>query len=497
MNPCIIGIDIGTGSIKAVAVNSEGKPVTMSQISYPSYSPVKGYHEQDAEQIWQAFINCTKNIISKLAVSPRAISLSSAMHSLIMVNEDGMPLAPMQTWADSRSGDIAKAIRQQPVGERIYYNTGTPVYSMSPLFKIIWLRENNPELFLETHKFISIKEYIWHKLFQEYQVDYSIASSAGLFNIGKHCWDKEALALAGITADKLSIPVNTNYKREDMVSSSAKLLGIPENTPIVIGASDGCMANLGTLAVTPGIAALTIGTSGAIRVASSKPVLNYETMPFNYILDEQTFICGGAINNGGIALQWLLKSFLNRAITQQDYTQAFEEIDAVPAGSNGLIFLPYLTGERSPIWDTKSCGTFFGINTNHTQAFFARAVLEGICFSLNEILTVIEQSSDKITQINVSGGFVASKTWMTMLADLTGKRICLLQAEDASAIGAAYMAMRSLNLIKDYTGIKMQFHEVIDPDMVKHTIYKKNFSVYKQLYTNLKSTMHQLHNLNH
>jgi gluconokinase len=164
-----------------------------------------------------------------------------------------------------------------------------------------------------------------------------------------------------------------------------------------------------------------------------------------------------------------------------------------------LIFLPYLTGDRAPIWDTKSCGTFFGIRLHHKQEHFARAVLEGVCYALNDVLLAVEQYSDEIKQINVSGGFVASPVWMQLLADITGKRLSLVQEEDASAVGAAFIAMKKLGLTEngEYPNLAGNKKEIfIEPDLNKHDIYRKYFAVFRTLYKNLKDSMHQIHLLN-
>jgi gluconokinase len=495
MQPYLLGIDIGTGSTKAVAVDFAGKPIAISQFHYPSHSPIPGSVEQEPELIWQAFEDCINDISKGLDKKPYAISLSSVMHSIIPVSTEGHALAPMITWADSRSASIADRIRQSPVGENIYRITGTPLYSMSPLCKIIWWQENKPELFKQAHKFISIKEYIWHKLFREFKTDHSVASATGLFDIQKLRWSTEALKLAGITEDQLSEPVATGYIKKGLQTESAIQLNISTDTPFVIGGSDGCMANLGSLAIQAGIAAITIGTSGAVRIASPKPIHNFQAMTFNYHLDEQTFICGGPINNGGIAVQWLLKNFLGKQeISKNDYAALFNSIDTVETGSEGLLFLPYLTGERAPLWDNQSCGMFFGIRMEHTQAHFLRAVIEGICYSLKDVLSIVE-TAQTITLIKVSGGFVISKTWMQMLADITGKRICLDLSEDSSAVGAVYMAMKALKIIENYSSLKTDNQVFIEPDLSKHGIYNRNFIIFRKLYQDLKDSMHQLYSI--
>ena len=491
----VLGIDIGTGSAKAVAVNFELEPVAVSQQYYPTYSPNPGYSEQDPELIWEAFKNCLYEIVDKLQDSPVAICFSSAMHSLIPVNKQGNKLSNLITWADCRSDAIATRLRESPHGKDIYESSGMPLHAMSPLCKIIWFRENVPRIFNQTYKFISIKEYIWFKLFGEYVIDHSIACASGMLDISSLTWNSDLLALAGITEGQLSKPVSTTYT----VTGFSSLKGILDNeTAFVIGASDGCLANLGSFAIRKGVASLTIGTSGAVRIASSKPIFNDVAMTFSYCLDENTFICGGPVNNGGNVLQWLITAFLGKTVNKQTIEEVFALVEQVSPGSDGLLFLPYLHGERAPIWDAKSSGAFVGVRSIHTQSHFCRAVLEGVCYALNDVLLAVETRSENIDQINVSGGFVNSRTWMKLLSDISGKRLALLQTEDASAIGAAFMAMKAIGL----NGGKYHYEpqnanqNIIEPDMEKYKLYKQNFLIFKSLYSGLKDSMHQLNLIN-
>jgi len=496
MQPYILGIDIGTGSTKAVAVTLTGEALGVVQNHYPINSPEPGYSEQDPLLIWDAFVKCLLEIVVKIGYAPEAVSLSSAMHSIIPVDEKSIPLSPMITWADARSENIAQGLRYSDQGEEIYRITGTPIHAMSPLCKLIWLRTNKPTLFTRAHKFISVKEFIWFRLFNSFQVDYSIASATGLFDILKMEWSAEACTLAGVSADKLSRPENTTYYRDDLDAPTATMLGIPQKTNFTIGASDGCCANLGSHTTGPGIAALTIGTSGAVRITSPKPVYNFEGMTFNYLLNEKTFVCGGAVNNGGIAINWLLKNFLQKEkLLAANYDELFNSIETVPAGSDGLIFLPYLYGERAPLWDTKSSGAFFNIKPVHTRTHFLRAALEGVCFALYDVLKTVEDASVNITQVNISGGFVSSRVWTQILADITGKKLVVLQPEDASAVGAIYLAMQVLHPESYNRLTHISGEIVIEPNSKNHERYSKLFSVYKKLYRDLKDSMHLMHEL--
>ncbi len=497
MQAYILGVDIGTGSVKAVAVGLGGEAIASTQKHYPLMQPEPGYAEQDVELIWQGFINVIHEVVNQLGKTPEAISLSSAMHSLVLVNQEGKALTNMINWADTRSAEIAEQIRFSPEGKNLYEQTGTPIYSMSPLSKIIWFRENKKELFDQTAKFISIKELIWFRLFGQFQVDHSIASATGMFDVQQFCWSRQSLKLAGIDQSRLSEPVSTSYMRNGLNRDFIKSTGIKEACYWVIGANDGCLANLGSGANHAGTAALTIGTSGAVRMASSKPLYNFKAMTFNYILDEQTYICGGAINNGGLVLNWLLANFMSiKTVLPADYQHLFDTIETVPAGSNGLLFLPYLTGERTPLWDSNSCGVFFGIKTEHIQAHFLKAALEGVCYAIQNVLDAIGQSSGTIQEIRVSGGFTASPVWLQIMADITGKKLTVVQAEDASAIGAAYLAIQTGRFAGFDLKDDLQPKQTIRPDPEKYVIYSKRFKLFVSLYENLKDNMHELSRLN-
>jgi gluconokinase len=485
-----IGIDIGTGSTKAVAVQLSGEPIHAAQVSYPTYSPKQTYSEQAPELIWQAFVKCILRVIDHLKEKPGGIVISSAMHSVIPVDEDGNPLMNMITWADNRSASIAKALRSTAMGEKIYSETGTPIHAMTPVCKIKWLNENQQALFQKTFKFISIKEYVWYKLFGVYEIDYSIASATGLFNIEKLTWHEDALNYCCISTHQLSQPVAVTHSRKDLKQDTVHDLKVLADIPFFIGASDGCMANLGSFAVTPGIAALTIGTSGAIRVASKKPTVNFEAMTFNYLLTEDVYISGGPINNGGVILKWYTEIFLRKTLnTSVDYDAILHEIKSIKPGAEGLIFLPYLLGERAPIWDSEASGTFFGIRNFHTQAHFTRAVVEGVSMALYSIAAAMESSGLDIEQVHVSGGFVHSEEWLQILADIFNKKICLINAEDASAVGAAYLGFKASNLIADYKDLKPQEDVTYIPNLKNHAVYKKAFAIYESMYKKLKPEM--------
>jgi gluconokinase len=285
----------------------------------------------------------------------------------------------------------------------------------------------------------------------------------------------------------LGEPVPVDHVRQKIVTT---ILKIGDKVHFIIGGSDGCMANIGSSAIEPGVAALTIGTSGAIRVANSKPTYNHKAMTFNYCLFRDLYISGGPINNGGVALKWYIQNVLRQKLDgPASYSSVLAELDQTKAGADGLIFLPYLLGERAPIWNSDSSGVFFGIRNFHTQAHFTRAVIEGISMALFSIAKAMEDSGLSIQKIHASGGFTNSPAWIQILADIFGKKFYLLNSEDASALGAAYLALKKLDLIKDYAELTPLSSTPIVPDADNNRVYQKTFHLYDRLYKKLKEEM--------
>jgi gluconokinase len=486
----ILGIDIGTTNTKAVAFDLQGKPVAQTSRTYPFISEKEGYHELDPNILFAAVTEVIKAVLKSIASDQLAgISFSSAMHGLIAVDEKGQPLTNMITWADLRSSEYAMRLKFSELGHKLYERTGTPIHPMSPLCKLMWMREQQPEIFAKAHKFISIKEYIFYQFFGEFLIDHSVASSTGLFDIYNMQWNADALQTAGIDASKLSTLVKTTHVQRGLAANFVQMFGIAADTPFVVGASDGCLAHIGSNAFDPGDVSLTIGTSGAVRMMIDKPVYDPKQRIFNYVLTEKQYITGGALNNGGNVMQWFAKIFLNEDFSTPDqYEEFITEACSIQAGSDGLIFLPYIYGERAPVWDAEARGIFFGVSAAHIRGHFMRAIMEGISFALNELLNTMEETVGPVKNIYASGGFIRSKKWVNLLADVLGKKISVTHAEDSSAAGAAMLGLLALDIVKDVHDMTTFFaeKEFFEPDVKDREVYLNNYAVYSNLYSKFK-----------
>jgi gluconokinase len=261
----VIAIDIGTTHCKAVLINEKAKVLKTFQSANKTVEPEQGWNEQDADEIFNAVVNLLQQSFTFCARKNIAcVSFSAAMHSLIAVDEHGKPLMNMLTWADLRSAKYAHELKAHNLSQNIYETTGVPMHAMSPLCKLIWLRNEAEDIFFRAHKFVSIKEYVFFKLFGKYVVDHSIAAATGMFDEKNLCWYDEALELAGIEERHLSQLFSIEHAEMDLLPGMKVQLQIEETIPFVLGGSDGALANLGCAAIHPKEAAVTIGTSGAV-----------------------------------------------------------------------------------------------------------------------------------------------------------------------------------------------------------------------------------------
>ncbi len=491
-----IAIDIGTSNCKVVITDSKAKVVKTFQAPTKPIEPQQGWNEQRPDEILKAILKLLQQAIA--ACDEKAIAcivFSSAMHSFIAVDENGNPLMNMLTWADLRSASYAQELAKKPIAKKIYATTGVPVHAMSPLCKLLWLRHQRKDIFSKAHKFISIKEYIFYKLFGKYIIDHSIAAATGLFDEKNLCWYDEALKVAGVTTQHLSELFPVEHFETTLLPDIKKKLKLKTEIPFVLGASDGALANLGSGIIDAADAAVTVGTSGAVRITSPRYLIDKKQRLFCYYITDGMYITGGAINNGGIALQWLVeKIFEDDFRNEKKLSALLKRTAKIKPGADGLIFLPYILGERAPLWDEHAKGCFIGLTAMHTKAHLTKAVLEGICFSLVDVMRALEETSRDIKNISLSGGIIKSGLWIQLLADISGKQIVVNEAADASALGAVFIGMKALGSVKKISEAKMFAKKVktIHPNPGRYNTYKKYFEIYRSQYAKLKDSFGKL-----
>jgi gluconokinase len=394
------------------------------------------------------------------------------MQSIIAIDNTGKPITDAILWADNRAHSLAEALKESEQGKNFYQKTGIPIHTFSPMTKIAWLKENDTTHFSKAHKFISIKEYIWHHLTGEYVIDSSMASGTGLMNIHTLQWELEILEFLKIAASQLSTIVSPTHQSK----------GLSDVFHYILGGGDGVLANLGTEAMETGRMALSIGTSGAVRLPVDKPYIDSQMRTQCYHLMDNQYLKLGAVNNGAIVLQWLKESILK---TNESFEELFEQAETIPAGSEGLLFVPYLLGERAPIWDASAQGTLLGIRIIHTKAHLIRATLEGILFGLLSITEILLPDPEKRheTTIMASGGFGKSELWLQMVADIFQMKVIVAETIEASAWGAVLIGFKATGItISNHTRIGKTFL----PNKNHKEIYEQGFEKFKRVYPLLK-----------
>lgn len=475
----VIGVDLGSSNIKAIAFDDSAMPLAESSLpcSFLPNPNDRLRQEQDADLILDTLLGCIGDVQKTLRGKPAAVSLGSAMHSLIALDSKDKPLTRCISWADLRSREQAAALRNTELGRDLHKNTGTPIHPMSPLTKIAWMRRHEPELFAQAAMFLGIKEFIVSKLFNRKLSDYSTASATGLFDIFNYRWYRPALDYAGIDEARLPEPVDSLHMLSGLKADVAASIALPPETPWVIGASDGCLANLGALVFDESEAIITLGTSAALRRKSTHPIDDALGRIFNYILYRGSYITGGASNNGGYLAQWFAKSLC----AEPDVERLLAAVEPIDPGAEGLLFLPFVLGERAPLWDPDVTGAFLGIRSHHGQAHFQRAVLEGMLFNLCEIARVLTSLAGPIPRLHINGGLARSNTIMQMLTDVFGIPAQINYTEEASARGAAILALLALNRLSDASVLleRQPAPRQFLPDDNRHTRYREIFEKYR------------------
>ncbi|CAB4897132.1 unannotated protein [freshwater metagenome] len=464
----VLGVDVGTTATKTTAFATDGTALAGSSHPYPLDVARPGRAEQDPRLVLDAVLRTVRATASRCREQGHevtGIAVSTAMHGLCALDAQDRPTTPIVTWADVRARPQADAIRDADPG--VHDRTGTPVHPMSPLAKLAWFREEEPAVFAAAARWVGVKELVLHALTGRWALDASVASGTGLWNATTRDWDAGALRLAGVDAGRLAPVVATTAVLGGLTAHTASVVALPADTPVVAGAGDGPLANVGVGALRPGLAACSIGTSGALRLTVDRPGVDPRRRLFSYVLDDDRWVTGGAISNGGSVLRWV-----GEALAPDLGTGAEEALLALaataPAGSDGLVLLPSLLAERAPTWRGDARGAYVGLTARHGRAHLVRAAVEGVCLQLALVLASLREAGHAVDELRATGGFARSPFWRQLLADVLGLPVGFPEQHDGSALGAAVVGMHALGLVDgtdDLAGrLAMTETRVPDPD---------------------------------
>jgi len=490
---CIITIELGTNAVRIFAFDLHGNVIGYMKGSCPTFHTEPDSSEQDPEQMFITMLYVLKNLLNE-KIHPKKykikyVCFSASMHSVLAVDKDGVPLGNAITWADNRGKNEAQELKASSTGKAIYDATGTPIHPMSPLIKITWLKNNDKERFANTSKFISLKTYIIQQLTGEYVIDYSLASATGLFNIHTKQWEAGALQYAGITVEKLPTLVPVFHSPAKLRKEYQTSLGLSSDTKVIVGSSDGCLATLGAGVWGQDKATITIEDSGAVRIVGNKVIRDERQRFFNYLLSDNYYVSGGPTNNGGVIFEWFAKQF-------GDFKNPFEleycmedlvvQASKVSAGSEGLIFLPYLLGERAPIWNANARGSYFGLNIKHEREHFVRATIEGILYEIYSIGKTLQEHR-KIKSLSLNGSFATLPFCAQLVSDLFNKEVSIAKNANSIGLGAYLLSAIDMGIYKNLEEAAQTVlpENIYQPSSENHKVYQRYFEIFERLSSKL------------
>jgi len=491
MSDFILSVDIGTSATKAVLFDTDARQVSLVKRHYPILVPRRSWSEQDPEVVFRAVLEAIQEIPASLPAGSRilGLSISSQLYSVLAVDRHGKALTNSLTWSDTRGAETAQSISRHPEARGLFQRTGCPIDAIYPLTKIRWLKENF-ELPGDA-RFISIKEYVIFRLIGRWVVDWSVASATGLFDIKKYNWDQAALSLLDITPANLSELVPPRHIFTKWNAEVIDLVGLPPDTPLIIGGGDGPLASVGVGATNSNTLAVNVGTSAAARSIVSEAEVDPEGRLWTFVVDEGLWVMGGIVSSGGIVYDWFLRNFFSETEAAGDggstnhwHADADRLASAVPPGAEGLMFIPYLGGEQCPGWHPYTRGSFFGLDFRHNRGHFARAVLEGITRSIYRISDSIQSTlNSQFSEIRVTGGLTYSPVWLQIAADMFGSSIAVPESAEGSARGAAMLALIALGLrpnIEDLAD-KVVIRKRVHPRPENHAYYQEQYQEFQKL----------------
>lgn len=455
----VLGLDVGTTAVKAAAFAVDEAWRSVAVRRYPLAQPAPGRAEQEPA----AVLSATADALAECAEAAGdaevlAISVGAAMHGLLALDADQQPLTPLVTWADARAGGEAQALRRSGQGAELAARTGLPPHPMTPLAKLRWFAHHRPDLWRRARWWIGLKDLLLLWLTGSLVTELSSASGTGLLDVTTRDWSSQALVLCGLQHHQLP-PVLAPTTVLPLAPAAAARIAVAAGTPVVVGAADGPLANLGVGAVTPGVAGLSLGTSGAVRMAVEGPCLDRPGSLFCYALTDAVWVVGGAVSNGAAVVQWAgsalgtdpaapAGSDARRPRTDGDL---LELAATAPPGSDGLVMLPYLLDERPPLWDPDLAGAYLGLRPDHGAAHLVRAALEGVCLQLRYVVDRLAAVAP-VTAVRATGGATEAPLWRQLLAAALGRPLHVLDGVEGTALGAAALGLYALGSTDDLPG---------------------------------------------
>ncbi len=483
----LVGIDVGTTATKSVLFDSLGNAVASASCEYPIYHPQNGWAEQNPEDWWMAVVKTLKEITKNFDGEVAGVGLSGQMHGLVMLSQSGEVLRNAIIWCDGRTSKECRLIYEKVGYDRLLEITANPALEGFTASKILWVMNNEPQIYAKCRHILLPKDYIRYKLTGEFATDVSDASGMQLLDIKKREWSGEVCEKLGVDVSYLAKVYESAENTGTITAEAAKLTGLKEGVAVAAGAGDNASAAVGTGVCRDGEAFTTVGTSGVVFAHMN-----------NLAIDKagrvHTFCCAvpncwhimGVTQGAGLSLKWFKETFAKEI----SYKELDKMCENVSIGANRLMYLPYLMGERTPWLDADARGVFFGLCPTHKIEHLGRAVMEGVSYSLKNCLDVFEEMGVKTEKMAICGGGGKSRFWRQMIADVYNMELTVKASSEGAAQGAAILGGCAGGVYESvYDGCKKA---VLDKETVKanggdHEEYMKFYKLYNSLYPNLKT----------
>lgn len=500
MEKYLLGIDIGTSACKVAIFNRSGEVIASGNADYPVYYPQQGYVEQNPDEWWEAVYTTIKAIIQKAGIKPEEIvgvGVDGQSWSAIAVDKAGKVLTNTPIWMDTRANDICDRLNKKIGGNSIFNLAGNSLQPSYTTAKILWYKENMPQIYENTHKILQSNSFIVYCLTEVFSQDKSQGYGIHCFDMHTGQWDEEMCKRLGISMNLLPDIYDCHQVVGKVTEKAAKLTGLAVGTPVVAGGLDAACGTLGAGVIHPGETQEQGGQAGGMSIcideyrADPRLILSYHVVPNQWLLQ------GGTTGGGGV-MRWFEREFADyerekgKKVGKSSLELLNDIAENVNPGSDGVVFLPYMSGERSPIWDIHAKGVYYGLDFNKTKGHFVRAAMEGVALSLKHNLDIAAAVGAQVKELRAMGGSANSLLWTQIKSDVTGIPIAVPSSDTATTLGAVILAGVGVGLYRDFeeaVELTVKVRRNHTPNLENHKIYCENYKTYLELYKNLKNTM--------
>lgn len=495
----LLGIDLGTSSVKCLLTSIDGSTQHMAEREYPIDRPQPGYAEQTPDRWWQNILEAAHELSQVAELSQvTGIGLSGQMHGTVLVNAEMAPIIPAIIWADQRTTEQCAALHQQIGDAMLAQTVGSGAFPGFMLPTLVWLKQHKPDIWSQARYALFPKDYVRLKLTGEPAQEPTDASSGLILDINTRRYAALLCETLGIDPAIFPTLVQPSEVAGHVTPAAAAELGIPAGTPVVAGAADQVTGSLGAGLIHANMLSITIGTGGTIVAPITQPLVDpaFNLHTFCDAEPNHWYLLG-ALLAGGMSLRWLRDSVFNL-----DKRDAFEKMTqmaaSVPAGAGKLLYLPYLEGERRANQDSHTRGVFFGLQPQHEQGHFVRAVMEGVAFAVRRVLSDMRSLGVQPTTVIASGGGLRSPVWQQIMADVIGLPLTPIQVAEQSALGATILAGVGTGAYKNFeqaVDILVTYEEPIVPQAAAREVYNSHYEIFCSIYEHLQPDFLALSNL--